>query len=196
MPSGLAPELRRLYLTLREHPSGMREYDLLERLRGAGPLRGLDALEMFRVHFLLFHHLHRLRRELERQRRGSLEIHCLRIRLQPLAGHHPNPDRLPLAPDPVAEYYLDSGHLVTTGREDVQALLRWFWRRYRVHGRREEALAELELGPGATPAEVRRRFRQLARAHHPDRGGNAERFHRLVEAAEVLRLHQNPPPGP
>jgi len=193
MPARLAPELRRLYRTLREHPAGLREYDLLARLRGEGPLQGLDELEMFRVHFLLFHHLHRLRRELERQRRGSLEIHCLRIRLQPLAGHHPNPDRLPLAPDPVAAYYLDPGHLNTTDHEDVRQLLRWFWRRYRVHGRREEALAELGLGVTATPDEVRRRFRQLARTHHPDRGGDGERFHRLVEAVEVLRLHQSPP---
>jgi hypothetical protein len=195
VPHRLERELQRLYAILRRHPAGLREYDLLEQLRGSSPLRGLDGLETFRVHFLLFHHLHRLRRELERQRRGSLEIHCLRIRLRPLFGHQPNPHRLPLAPDPVAAYYLDPRHLHTTDREEVRQLLRWFWRRYRVHGRRDEALAELELGPAATPDEVRRRFHTLARTHHPDRGGDPERFLRLVEAVEVLRLHQPPPAG-
>lgn len=194
MPARLAPELRRLYRILRQHPAGLSEYALLQHLRGAGPLQGLEEVELFRIHFLLFHHLHRLRQELERQRLGTVEIHCLNIRLQPIYGHHPNPDQLPLAPDPVAAYYLDAEHLATTG-EQVYALLQWFWKRYRVHDRREAALAELELGPAATAGEVSRRFHRLARRHHPDQGGDPERFRRLVEAVEVLRVAVALPPG-
>lgn len=194
MPARLAPELRRLYRILRQHPAGLSEYALLRHLRGAGPLQGLEEVELFRIHFLLFHHLHRLRQELERQRLGTVEVHCLGIRLQPIYGHHPNPDRLPLAPDPMARYYLDAGHLATT-REQVHDLLQWFWKRYRVHGRREAALAELELCPAATSGEVDRRFRRLALRHHPDHGGELERFRRLVEAVEVLRVSVAPPSG-
>ncbi len=193
----LDPELRRLYRVLREHPEGLREYDLLERLRGSSPLRGLDELGLFRVHFLLFHHLYRLRKALETAGRGSLEIHCLRIRLVPLQGAPENPEALPLAPDPLAEYYLDLENLRRTSREDVREMLRWFWRRFRVHGRRDEALAVLGLGPGATPAQIRRRYRELVLEHHPDRGGDADRFRRIAEAMEVLRLlDETPSPVP
>ncbi len=193
----LDPELRRLYRVLQEHPDGLREYDLLERLRGSSPLRGLDELGLFRVHFLLFHHLYRLRRALERAGRGSLEIHCLRIRLVPLQGAPENPEALPLAPDPLADYYLDLENLRRTTREDVREMLRWFWRRFRVHGRREEALAVLGLGPGASPGQIRRRYRELALEHHPDRGGDADRFRRIAEAMEVLRLlDETPAPVP
>lgn len=193
LPFRLSSDLQRLYAILRQYPDGLREYDLLAHLRGSAPLRGLDELEMFRVHFLLFHHLYRLRRELEQQYQGSLEIHCLRICLQPLAGAQPNPENLPLAPDPVAEYYLNDSNLAGTSKDDVRRLLRWFWKRFRVHGRREAALAELDLGPKASADEVRRRYRRLVRAHHPDLGGDPERFRRLLEAVEVLRLHSTPP---
>ncbi|WP_025323846.1 DNA-J related domain-containing protein [Deferrisoma camini] len=191
----LDPELRRLYAVLRRHPAGLREYELLERLRGDGPLRGLGELELFRVHFLLFHHLYRLRQALERNGRGSLEIHVLRIRLLPLQGPAPNPRRLPAAPDPLAAYYLDLGHLVRTRADDVREMLRWFWRRFRIHMRREDALRVLGLGPGASGGEIRRRFRLLARQHHPDLGGDPERFREVVAAMEVLRAWEEPTPA-
>jgi len=189
MPA-LDPELQRRYALLRDHPEGLREYDLLARLRGDGPLRGLDELALFRVHFLLFHHLHRLRIALERAGSGSLEIHCLRVRLLPLQGAAPNPEALPAAPDPLATYYLELENLSRATREDVQELLRWFWRRYRLHGREAEALEVLGLPAGSSAVEIHRRYRSLVRTHHPDRGGDAEQFRRVAEAMAVLRARR------
>ncbi len=184
----LDPELRRLYLLLRQHPDGLREYDVLEILRGTGPVRGLDELELFRVHFLLFHQLHRLRQQLQEAGLGTVEVDCLRIRLVPLQGAAPNPASLPSAPDPLAAYYLDLANLDNTSQEDVRDMLRWFWKRYRAHGRREEALDALGLPAQASATEIRARYRELVLAHHPDRGGCAEEFLQVVEAMEVLRL--------
>lgn len=48
----------------------------------------------------------------------------------------------------------------------------------------------LGLEPGATPEQVRARYRQLARANHPDRDGSegaAERMARINAAYEELR---------
>ncbi len=188
----LDPELLRLYSVLRERPEGVREYELLTALRGDAPVRGLDPLELFRVHFLLFHHLYRLRASLETAGLGSLEIHCLRIRTLPLQGPAPNPENLPRAPDPLAEYYLDLENLSRTTREDVEEMLRWFWRRYRAQGHEQEALEVLGLSSGATAGEVRRRYRTLVLRHHPDRGGDPETFRQVVEAMEVLRLATSP----
>lgn len=42
--------------------------------------------------------------------------------------------------------------------------------------------AVLGLKPGATALDIERKFRELAMRHHPDRGGDAEQFHRIQEA--------------
>ena len=51
---------------------------------------------------------------------------------------------------------------------------------------RQEALRLLELQPSATRSAVKRAYRQLARRHHPDVGGDPATFHRLQVATELL----------
>lgn len=52
----------------------------------------------------------------------------------------------------------------------------------------KEAQAILGLKPLATQAEIRRAFREAAKAAHPDRpGGDAERFRQVVEAHQLLQ---------
>jgi hypothetical protein len=52
--------------------------------------------------------------------------------------------------------------------------------------RRREALRLLGLEPGATPQAIKRAYRRLAKAHHPDLGGQPEAFHRLDAAYRLL----------
>merc|ERR1719487_2164872 len=49
------------------------------------------------------------------------------------------------------------------------------------------AYTELGLGRDASPDEVKRAYKKLAMQHHPDRGGNAEKFKAVTRAYEVLR---------
>ena len=51
---------------------------------------------------------------------------------------------------------------------------------------RQQALALLGLAPGASPAEIRRAYRRLAKNHHPDLGGEVTAFHRLDAAYRLL----------
>jgi hypothetical protein len=51
---------------------------------------------------------------------------------------------------------------------------------------RRAALAELGLEPGASPQAIRRAYRRLAKAHHPDLGGDVAAFHRLDAAYRLL----------
>jgi molecular chaperone DnaJ len=44
----------------------------------------------------------------------------------------------------------------------------------------------LGLQRGATEEEVKKAYRKLAREHHPDKGGDAEKFKKVQEAYEVL----------
>jgi hypothetical protein len=57
------------------------------------------------------------------------------------------------------------------------------------------AWATLRLAPGATLAEIRRSFRQLALETHPDHGGDPDRFREIQDAYERLvdRLSHRPP---
>lgn len=51
---------------------------------------------------------------------------------------------------------------------------------------RGAALRLLGLEPGASLTAIRRAYRRLAKAHHPDLGGSAEAFHRLDAAYRLL----------
>ena len=44
----------------------------------------------------------------------------------------------------------------------------------------------LGVSKDASPEEIKRAYRDLARQHHPDKGGDAEKFKSIQEAAEVL----------
>ena len=55
--------------------------------------------------------------------------------------------------------------------------------------------ATLGISPGADSAEVKRAYRKLASQHHPDRGGDPERFKQIQEAYDALtgaQQQQNP----
>lgn len=45
----------------------------------------------------------------------------------------------------------------------------------------------LELEEQVTMAEIGKKYRKLALIHHPDKGGERERFDELVKAYDVLR---------
>ena len=47
-------------------------------------------------------------------------------------------------------------------------------------------LGLLGLPPLATLADIKKRFRELAKRHHPDHGGDAEKFMELMRAYEQL----------
>lgn len=59
---------------------------------------------------------------------------------------------------------------------------------------RQEALRLLGVAEPADPAAVKQAYRQLAREHHPDRGGDPSTFHRLQGAYERLTTDSQPPP--
>lgn len=180
-----------LLAILRAHPDGLAEHELMRKLACDDPAFGPDAyadeLSLFQSHFILFHHLYRLRDELWRQRQGDLAIHCLKVALLPCPGDF---DRLPAAPDPLRAYYLDLSHLENTGRQEVMEMLDTFWRCFARSGRRAEALAALGLADPVDYPEIKRRYRELAMEHHPDRGGEAEKLQAINAAMELLELRQ------
>ncbi|MDP2879037.1 MAG: DNA-J related domain-containing protein [Sulfuricella sp.] len=180
-----------LLAILRTHPDGLTEHDLIRKLAHDDPAFGPDAytdeLSLFQCHFILFHHLYRLRDELWNERQGDLAIHCLKIVLHPYPD---GTDRLPATPDPLRAYYLDLTHLEKTGKQEVLKMLDTFWLRFTHLGHRAEALAALGLADPVEYPEIKRRYRELAMEHHPDRGGEMERLQAINAAMELLEPHQ------
>lgn len=52
---------------------------------------------------------------------------------------------------------------------------------------RQQALRVLGLPPNATPQQIKRRYRALAKRHHPDRGGDQKEMQRIIAAYECLK---------
>jgi hypothetical protein len=50
-------------------------------------------------------------------------------------------------------------------------------------------LALLDLPPFADLADIKQRFRDLAKRHHPDHGGDSEKFMELMQVYEKLTGH-------
>ena len=97
-----------------------------------------------------------------------LVISTLDIRLEPLATREA---ASALAQgEALRSYYLDWQVFWQTDREEVEALLGSFWRACERDEHRAEALTLFALPVGAQPDVIRRRWRQLALQHHPDRG--------------------------
>lgn len=59
--------------------------------------------------------------------------------------------------------------------------------RFLARAERKDPFAALGLSAGATLAQARERFHELALEHHPDRGGDAERMRALIEAYDQVR---------
>ena len=52
---------------------------------------------------------------------------------------------------------------------------------------RQQALRVLGLPPNATPQQIKRRYRTLAKRYHPDRGGDQKEMQRIIAAYECLK---------
>ena len=55
---------------------------------------------------------------------------------------------------------------------------------------RISALAALGLSANATRQQIKRRYRELAKTHHPDRGGDPREMQRIIAAYELLMKDQ------
>lgn len=177
---------------LLQHPDGISEYQLLQRLRENDSalfprLEPGDHLGLFQSHFLLFHTLYRLRDALHAGQRGVLRISALLIEL---CDYEAGEAAL-CEVDPLRDYYLDLANLDGTGEADVEALLSGFWQRLQQSDPQQiaAALAELELPEASTFSQVKRQYQRLVMSHHPDRGGSSAKMHALNEALELLRRY-------
>jgi hypothetical protein len=175
---------------LRYHPGGLGEHKLFQLLHDYGHSEfAVDTIrnpkELYVSHFLLFHCLYRLSNELCGQ--GLyLDINPVKIRLFPSSNTGSN---AVASHDVMAAFYLDLDNIDAMSDKQIHDMLGGFWQRYFAKDERQSALAELNLGPDADYDDIRSRYRELAREHHPDRGGEHDRFQRINRAMETLKKY-------
>ena len=165
------------------------EHDIICWLRA--PERGYfneaplsDSLMLFRTHFLVMHCLYSLRQQWLDDGHGWLDISPLKIQCLPCA---PAPVSSQLAEaDPLCAYYLNLEEL-NTEQSEVDALLTDFWKRMLRPMDRSQDLQVLELDTGAGAEQIKRQYRRLANAHHPDKGGDPARFREITAAYQRLK---------
>ncbi|MBF0139044.1 MAG: DnaJ domain-containing protein [Magnetococcales bacterium] len=180
--------LEHLASILALHPEGIKEYALVRLLKQENipPFADSslsDPLHLFHVHFLLFHCLYLLKSRMITLGTGDLEIHCLNIRLIPLSQSQGG-DMTRF--DPLQSYYLDLSHLDRTTRDDVSKMIDTFWQQWDRHEKRAAACTLLDLPEDADSATIKRRYRHLAKIHHPDIGGDGKAFANIAAAVAVL----------
>ena len=140
---------------------------------------------LFRGHFVLFHLLYRLHQDLLSRGPLGLDIHTTAIRLVVIPGS-PTDGAMTLV-DPMQQYYLNIENLTSVDDQDVVEMLHRFWGWFERKGREQEALTILELEAGVGMAQIKERYRELARKHHPDNGGDAHRMQQINRAMEILK---------
>lgn len=177
-----------ILLILENHKDGISEYQLLNELQN---IEGFEkenfenSFTLFQTHFLLFHTLYKLQDYCYSSLHKKLSIHFLKIHLEDF-NFESSSDAL-TEHDPLREYYLNVENLETTNEEDVEEMLNSFWKKFYSYNKISKALAILNLPESASESEIKSRFRELVLQHHPDRGGSAQEFNRIVQAMEFLK---------
>ena len=176
---------------------GISEFELISKLK-AKPFELFDEdalrepLLLFQTHFVLFHALYILREEWRQQKVGELTINALKIKLEAFVDQ----GAALVQADPLSEYYLDWQNLSKTDEAGVEDLLNQFWQKMggmksnKEHSAEEikEALGHMQLEAieGLQLDELKRQYRKLQHAYHPDKGGTAEQAQIILAAYTTL----------
>jgi hypothetical protein len=186
MHNPLIPEILSL---LHDHPNGISEYDLIQRLQGHHAFEGLDGaqtLSLFQIHFLVMNALYTLQQQLWQEEQLYLEVSPIRSYLAPATVGASEGHALLAQCSTMSGYYRDWSNLEGITEAEVELMLDRFWNRFVVEDLRGPALITLGLEANCSREQVVQRYRQLAATHHPDKGGDPEQFIEIRQAYEVL----------
>ena len=186
MKNPLIPNILSL---LHQHPEGISEYLIIQSLEKHIAFEEIGddyQLAIFQKHFMVMNALHQLQKKLMEEEQLFLDISPLKIQLITNCSPSNNREVKELDDAKLSEYYLDWSNFETTDREDVENLLKSFWKLYISADKRSDALAILKLEEGACNKTIYQRYRELAAIHHPDKGGESATFIRIRQAYEIL----------
>jgi len=165
---------------------GCKEYQLISFINEScaeffAPLK--DSPSLFKKHFFLFNYLYNLNDQLLAKGQ-RLTISALDIRLVPVT----NPRQELGHPDALCDFYLNEDNL-NLSEQEVEKMMNGFWQKYLALDKKSESLKILGLEgeQNLTVLMLKRRYNELARRHHPDKGGNNAQFIVIKDAYRDLK---------
>lgn len=167
--------------------SEVKEFDLLSFLKNDHPEFfepiGLNA-NLYKQHFLLFNFLYKLE-SLLLAKDLKLTISATSIKLRSISTKSKELGES----DPIRPFYLDDKNL-NLPEDEVQGMMDLFWSKYLALEEKSNALVTLNLEKcdDISMAILRKRYNQLAKIHHPDRGGDPGKFIEIKAAYDQLKL--------
>jgi len=192
------PFIPTILTLLKDNLSGVSEFEVLSTLKAKFPefneLAADANLQLFRQHFLIMNALYQLQQSLWQEEKLTLSISALQIKLLARAdfqsqtygdntsgniSSHLNPN--------LAAYYLDWDEYEKTDENEVSRLIGSFYRTIHSTDNKQSALDVLNIN-SANPSkvEIKQQYRKLVQKHHPDSGGNSEKFIEIRQAYEQL----------
>lgn len=176
---------------LKSRPEGVKIYDLLAELN-QDLIEQVVATEdyhlnIFRKNFLLMNALYQLQLRLLKD---NMYLSIGQVEIQLLPSYQMNQSKLSNPGEQrIREYYFNWKNYEATKSDDVLDLLSQFWTRYNSTDHLTDALMVLGVTEATPWPDVQRKYRQLAREYHPDKGGDSQRFIEIREAYEILAVH-------
>ena len=92
---------------------------------------------------------------------------------------------------PNLTFFADLENFYSASPESVAELMEGFWCQYDDYVSTAPALEVLGLREGASWQAIKARYRELASAHHPDKGGDTQQFIAIRSAFEQLKRRHN-----
>ena len=185
-----------IFTILESFPFGLSEYDLIQELKGSTDLIAENYTEtpltLFQTHFIVFNGLYQLQLDLANNGDKYIEINPLRIRLLSMSAHCGGKAVIESSDEKLRSYYLDMRHLSRTNEEDVNDMLNRFWKHYYSAKDRLAALDVLNLSEPVNYDTIKKRYRELVKEFHPDRGGEKAHLQEINEAMDVLKIYYCP----
>lgn len=145
-----------------------------------------SMLALFQKHFIVRHALYSARTTLWQQK-INLSISPLGVVLKD--RRHFSGGALPAEHDTdLSAFYLDLNNFYTANLETVSQWLDQFWRKFHSYQKADDAFGALGLAEDASWEQVQQAYRSLINQHHPDKGGDVQRFRHVRDAYEALKL--------
>lgn len=141
-----------------------------------------QSLLLFQHHFYLRHCLYTLQSQWLADDVAFLDIQLTHLEVLPMGDASNALGRV----NELREYYSDLRNINKESSASVDALLDSFWQQFTQHIAAPRAHEVLQLTGHETYAEKKRRYKQLAQQHHPDKGGDAATFKQIQEAWQCV----------
>lgn len=178
-----------VYQALQVSPAGLSEYELLQTVSPNTILETLNKpgnTGLFQRHFVLKHVVYILQKELLADNEQVLVIEPLKIQLN--TASDTDTQAISLTENTsLSDYYLNWNNF-STEEAEIDELLEGFWRNYAKYIQQDEAWEVLNLDANSSFENVTKRYRELAAVHHPDKGGEQEKFIKIRAAYEALKI--------